>query len=578
MSLLSPGYTFLATATDLSVMQVTPWWKIDTAYIALLTLLLLACAVGIWTLQLRKQVSKQTQLLHDKGEREDILETVTREIVSSSHDFIYTIDFEGRFLSINNAGLRMTGYSRKETENLTIYDLLDPPVQRRVKAVLKRAHRTPKAVFEVQIRRKDGTRIWVEASAGFVRRNGKPVCAFGVLHDIEASKQIQKELTKARDAAEETTKAKSDFLATISHEIRTPMNGIIGMSDLMLKDDIPESVREYGETIHQCAQDLLSLINDILDLSKAEAGKLTLEPKPFNLSTTLHRTATFLRPNADAKGIELRTNISNNIPTLIGDPVRLRQIVFNLLGNALKFTEEGHVTLTARIKKLTSETATIRIQVSDTGIGIPESVKPKLFQPFVQAESSDSRRYGGSGLGLKICREIANLMGGELGFESSEGKGSTFWFVATFQIAKNKVPQHTRTQPSSRNRSWNDSPIKVLVAEDFPANQQLIGLQLASLGLKADIVANGKQVISAVSKTKYDVILMDCQMPELDGFETTQKLREDPENKDIYIVALTANAMKGDRERCLAAGMDAYISKPTSPEEILETLQAFKQS
>jgi PAS domain S-box-containing protein len=649
-----------------------------------------------------------------------------RSIFENAIEGIFQTTQEGSYMSVNPALAEIFGYASPDEMMRSVTHIgrqLYVDANRRQQFATLIAEKGAVKDFESEMRRKDGSVIWVSERARAVRDiDGKLLYYEGTVEDVTARRDAESAITQARDAALESVRLKSEFLANMSHEIRTPMNGIIGMAGLLLDMDLNPKQRDFAQTVATSAESLLTIIDDILDFSKIEAGMLTFEEIDLDLTKVVEGAVELLAARAASKNVELASLVRSEVPVALrGDPGRLRQVLTNLVGNAVKFTSVGEVVVRADLLDENETSATLRFRVIDTGIGISPEAQGKLFQAFVQADGSTTRRFGGTGLGLAICKQLVQQMGGEIGVESEAGKGSTFWFTARLAKQPGKTLPVT-TRPELRHKrllivddnatsrqilhhltsAWgmadqqaatgleamtilgraaqrghafdvvvvdaqmpgmsgfdlaraiksdprlqapklimlttldrrddtellreagvdahlykplkqaalrdclsgvltggrgsrgvkaglavlekprpaapaaNAPKLRILIAEDNVVNQKVALHQLQKLGFLADVVEHGRAALDALEMSHYDLVFMDCQMPELDGYAATRELRTwERAERRTWVVAMTANSLEGDREKCLAAGMDDYVSKPVKIEDLHAAIERF---
>ncbi len=506
-------------------------------------------------------------------------------VVEASTDFIGLATLEGKVLFLNQAGRRLIGMDPDCPANdLTIFDLGGEEGKRIAREqFLPALARDGCWAGETRLQNLiTGAPIPFWASVFYVTdpKNNQSIAMATICRDLTERKRVEDEMRAAQRAAEAGNLAKSRFLANMSHEIRTPMNGILGMTRMLLTTPLSEEQRQYAAIVLSGGENLLELINQILDLSKIEAGKMVLEKVDFDLRSVLEEA---IRPGlieARGKNLPFRVNLPRSVPGFWrGDPHRLGQVLCNLASNAVKFTDSGAVDISVAVAAEGERTATIRFGVSDTGIGIAPEQMRVLFGRFVQADESTTRQFGGTGLGLSICKELVEMMGGEIGAESDLRHGSCFWFTVPLEKCPEGIAECAGPAPPApavrRCRVGKAREARILLAEDNQVNRRVMLSMLKHLGITADPVVNGLEAVRAIQQKAYDLILMDCQMPEMDGFEATRLIREPSTaalNPHVTIVAVTASAMPGDRHKCIEAGMDDYLTKPVDPESLARLL------
>ncbi|MBV7271753.1 response regulator [Clostridium sp. PL3] len=496
-------------------------------------------------------------------------------------DVFYRTDLEGKVILASPSCENLLGYTREEIINKDIEVFYKYPEQRKnMLKILEEKNYVEN--FEQQIICKDGTIKWASTNTHYYRdKEGNILGIEGMIRDVNEQK-IMEEYKIAKESAEAATKTKSEFLANMSHEIRTPMNVIIGFTNLVLKTDLSAKQLDYINKIKSSSKNLLGIINDILDFSKIEAGKLELESINFNLKDVISSTVAMIQMKAIDKGLRLICDISEDIPCYLnGDHLRLQQILMNLLNNSIKFTETGSILIKASLLYSNEKNCKISFSVKDTGIGITKDLLPKLFTPFSQADTSITRKYGGTGLGLTICKNLVNMMNGDIEVESEYGVGSIFTFTLEFNLETEIKSNDNLKVDKTLKRIELKKHIKaakVLLVEDVILNQKFITELLHDTKLIVDIANNGKEALKAITASNYDIILMDIQMPIMDGYEATRIIRKDSKFAQLPIIAMTANAMEGTKEDCLKAGMNDYISKPIDIDQLFLILNSWIKS
>ncbi|RJF87898.1 PAS domain S-box protein [Oleomonas cavernae] len=497
-------------------------------------------------------------------------EETMRALINTAVDGVMIIDDQGLVRIYNPACQRLFGYTAEEVIGNNVRMLMPAPYRAEHDAYLDNYHNTGQRKIigigrEVVGQRKDGTTFPMELSVGETFAEGEKLFV-GIIRDITERIRAIEAVTSARQA-EEANRAKSNFLATMSHELRTPMNGILGMTGLLLDTPLSTEQRSYAEAVQNSGETLMTLLNNLLDLSKIEAGRFELYDRPFDPVDVLDGIAAIWETQAQRKGLDFFVSKDlRGIHQLVGDPDRLRQILVNLVSNAVKFTSAGFVALRVKRETGIGPKVLLRFEIKDSGIGIDEEVQGRLFRKFEQADAAIARTYGGSGLGLAICREIAGLMGGDIGVTSQAGRGSTFWATLPFDMVQVEAfPENTAAGAPSRQAfaPAATGPLRILIAEDHPYNQKLMVARLGGTGHRVTVANNGVEAVERAGNETYDLILMDVRMPEMDGIEATSHIRKLPHPFGaVPIIAVTAHAMRGDRERYIEAGMDDYISKP----------------
>ncbi len=528
----------------------------------------------------------------DRQQAEEALrrgESRWRALIAAAPIGICTSDARGRIGAVNDAYCALLGYAPEELIGREVLCLHPAEQREALRAEFDRRWRADVCEpREYTLLTKGGERRTILCKGVTVAGpEGQPERLCFVV-DITGRVQMEEDLRQANAELEKASRAKSEFLATMSHEIRTPLNGVIGLTSLLQSTALSPRQREYVGGIQASGEALLGLINDILDFSKIEAGQLSLERQPFDLGHLIGEVVDQFRGQARAKGLELSAHVDPAVPPLVlGDVGRLRQVLLNLVGNALKFTAQGAVGVQVGVVEESAEGVLLRITVRDTGIGIAPEAQARLFEPFTQADAATTRRYGGTGLGLAIAKRLVERMDGEIGVESALGQGSTFWVqLPLARAAAGVVPPAVRMQlgPVAPAPEVAESGTRghILVAEDNAINRLVVVGLLQGLGYAVETAENGRQAAEAVGRGHYDLVLMDLHMPELDGFAATAAIRRDEaaegKGRRVPIVALTADALPGDAEKSLVAGMDDHLTKPITPKRLATVVERWVKS
>ncbi len=556
----------------------------------------------------RSDIGRFAVVFNDITQRKRMEEDIKREketlhtIMENTDAHLAYLDPQFNFIMVNSTYVKGCGHTREELIGRNHFELF-PNAEN--EEIFRRVVQTGESIkffakpFEYADQPWRGITYWDWSLVPVKDAAGQVQALVYSLLDVTKLKRMEEELRKARDelelrvtertaellsakeAAEAASRIKSEFMATMSHEIRTPMNAVIGMTGLLLGTDLDDEQRDCVDTIRSGGEALMEIINSILDFSRIEKEKIELECQPFNLASVLEDSIDLMAVNAKEKGLELVRFIDESTPkTIIGDATRVRQVLVNLLSNAVKFTDKGEIVVSVSARQQARDRYEIMFSVKDLGIGIPKDGMDKLFKPFSQVDMSNTRRYGGTGLGLAISKKLVELMGGEIWAESKPGIGSTFHFtiLAYGSFGEPLCDHEPIYQKNAGAKTIPDRNLRILLAEDNLINQKVILRMLNSLGYSADAVADGKEVLQALERQPYEVVLIDVQMPEMDGLETTREIRLKWQDAGPKIIALTAHALEGDRELCIKSGMDGYIAKPVKIDELRAALRLCHQS
>jgi PAS domain S-box-containing protein len=556
--------------------------------------------LNIYINNLEVKVSERTTELEGANLALKKSEENIRLLLDSTAEGILGIDLNERFTFCNDSCLRLLGYTHRSELIGTVlhyqihYQQQDGTPIPLEECILYNALCKGEPTYSADevLWKADGTFFPVEIYSFPQYRDGELIGAVITFIDITERKMVENELIFAKEQAEAANISKSQFLANMSHEIRTPMNGIIGFLQLLEETELTEDQLDFVQTIKTSTESLMAIINDILDISKIEAGRMELEQIPFDIKSVTKEAVFLFNAKANNKGLALKMNLSPDLPQyVIGDPTKIKQIISNLVSNAIKFTNHGSVTIDVSLTEVSVHTVSLSYSVKDTGIGISENELRKIFKPFSQADASSTRKYGGTGLGLVISKKLVEMMDGQIGVNSEKGNGSNFYFsivlkkatdihntniAAVIEEAESRSNNDYMVNSSYSIDAYTNTKIKILLAEDNVVNIKFFQKLLRMNGLNCDVVVNGEEAVRACESTNYDLIFMDCQMPVMNGFEATRNIRlAEGDKRHTIIIALTAYAMDGDKNKCLLAGMNEYINKPVKLQKILDILKKY---
>jgi PAS domain S-box-containing protein len=534
------------------------------------------------TLELVKTIKELRQEISERKRFEDELgasEEKFRHLANLLPQTVYELDTSGKAIYANLCGFKLTGYTKADFQKgVQASELFIPEDRERItNNIMDILSNQPPSGNEFTLRKKNGETCPVLIYSRRIVRNEKLVGLRGILIDITERKEFEQKLLQAKEAAEKANTAKNSFLAHMSHELRTPMNGVLGITELLLHTPLNEEQEKYLMTVTQSGNVLLKILNDILDLTRIEADKFSIEQTDFSLRKAVENSADLFSGSIIIKGLKFSYQIDEQVPdTLVGDPIRLSQVLSNVLSNSQKFTDEGAIKLEVCLLEETNQTIRLRFAVEDTGIGISGENLPLIFQSFSQADNSTTRKYGGAGLGLTIAKDIVERMGGSIDIKSQEGSGTRIWFELDFDKSTSQLDE-IEPRALTQRQVLKPDDFKVLVVDDDRISRIVVKDMLEKLGYQVDQAIGGKEALELLSIQSYAAVFMDCLMPVQDGFETTRQIRKQKVKghftKQLPIIALTAKALKEDREACISAGMDDYLTKPVSLEALGEILE-----